>query len=184
MDDAGAAAVGDVRVEQDAVAGVALGGDKVVEDGGVLEALQVPADVAALDGVLGLLLVHLHDARRGEHVERLRLGVADDDVFEVGVDTERQVAGEGPGRGGPREEADAGEAVIEEGEGDDDLWVRHLLVVLPRFEVGQRRAARCRHQPSDITTQACKTNGLAARRSTARVANQGALCLLHLWSKA
>ena len=105
-----------------------------VEDGYVLDS----GEVAALHLLehLELLLaeVVLESAlREDEHLVALQ--VLHLHVDEVGVDSQSQVGGEGPGSGGPGEELDVGVGL--EGERDVDGGVGDLLVVLLHLEVGE-----------------------------------------------
>ena len=61
------------------------------------------------------------------------------DVGELGVDAEREVARQGPGGRRPGDHLHVG--VLVKRKADDDGRIRHLLVVLRRLEVGQRRRA-------------------------------------------
>mmetsp|Transcript_64713 Transcript_64713/g.159263 ORF Transcript_64713/g.159263 Transcript_64713/m.159263 type:complete len:207 (+) Transcript_64713:2646-3266(+) len=129
-----AAVVGDVPINEHAVGHLALQLGEVVEEGGVLGALKVLALDRRDELVVGLLLEHLRDARLRADVAHTRLGILDRHVLEIGVHTQRQVGGEGPGGGGPRHEVD-GRIGADDREGDDALRVRHVLVVLASLEV-------------------------------------------------
>ena len=90
-----------------------------------------------------VLGVELRDAALGEDVCGAALGVAHLHVVHVRVDAEREVGGEGPWGGCPRDEG--GRAVLgpaaalgEEGEGHDDRGVDRPVVVVLR---GARGAA-------------------------------------------
>lgn len=97
--------------------------DEAVEDGLVAPALHVLAEEGADLLPLGLVLTGrvlvegLEEVLVKDEV-LLALDVVDLDVGEVGVDTEAEVRGEGPGRGRPGEER--GRRVVDEGKGDGD----------------------------------------------------------------
>mmetsp|Transcript_43509 Transcript_43509/g.109087 ORF Transcript_43509/g.109087 Transcript_43509/m.109087 type:complete len:273 (+) Transcript_43509:212-1030(+) len=110
-----------------------------------LAALELGDDLKALVLVLLLaallLLALLRDSAwdmrhtaLGKDVDGARFGVLCLDVVKVGVDTEREVGGQRPGRGGPRDERRAVRVAVHR-KAHHHRGVVHVLVVLSRLEV-------------------------------------------------